>query len=242
MKKLTRKIISFILMILMVSNISISAFASETELSSKNTSTNKCNIVITDEGVYINDVYYTQEQFVKLLNTAVEVDITEFKNDTIKNNRAIRSVGVQSATGVLIAGTWWIPVVGEVVITAAGVVIIGGTVIAAGTWLYNKVVDWFEARAEEKIIDKALKDLDGQPNKQRHIKDPKHDWDKIIKGTITWEKVRDIIEKVMKKGTESRYGSAYKRVLKVEKETVTVTFQKINDSIWKISDAWVNKK
>ena len=54
MKKLTRKIISFILMILMVSNISISAFASETELSSKNTSTNKCNIVITDDGVYIN--------------------------------------------------------------------------------------------------------------------------------------------------------------------------------------------
>ncbi|MGI6426015.1 MAG: hypothetical protein ACOX0L_00100 [Natronincolaceae bacterium] len=72
MKKLTRKIISFILMILMVSNISISAFASETELSSKNTSTNKCNIVITDDGVYINYVYYTQEQFVKLLNTAVD--------------------------------------------------------------------------------------------------------------------------------------------------------------------------
>lgn len=156
MKKLTRKIISFILMILMVSNISISAFASETELSSKNTSTNKCNIVITDDGVYINDVYYTQEQFVKLLNTAVEVDITEFKNDTIKNNRAIRSVGVQSATGVLIAGTWWIPGVGEVVITAAGVVIIGGTVIAAGTWLYNKVVDWFEARAEIKAVKQKI--------------------------------------------------------------------------------------
>ena len=156
MKKVTRKIISFILMILMVSNISISAFASETELSSKNTSTNKCNIVITDDGVYINDVYYTQEQFVKLLNTAVEVDITEFKNDTIKNNRAIRSVGVQSATGVLIAGTWWIPVVGEVVITAAGVVIIGGTVIAAGTWLYNKVVDWFEARAEIKAVKQKI--------------------------------------------------------------------------------------
>lgn len=59
MKKLTRKIISFILMILMISNISISAFASETELSSKNTNINKCNIVITDDGVYINDVYYT---------------------------------------------------------------------------------------------------------------------------------------------------------------------------------------
>ncbi|SHK65259.1 hypothetical protein [Tepidibacter formicigenes] len=156
MKKLTRKIISFILMILMISNISISAFASETESSSKNTNINKCNIVITDDGVYINDVYYTQEQFVKLLNTAVEVDITELKNDTIKNNSVMRSVGVQSATGALIAGTWWIPGVGEVVITAAGAVIIGGTVIAAGTWLYNKVVDWFEARAEIKAVKQKI--------------------------------------------------------------------------------------
>ncbi|MEG6570414.1 polymorphic toxin type 35 domain-containing protein [Thermoanaerobacterium thermosaccharolyticum] len=242
MKNLTRKIVSFILMILMVSNIGISAFASENESSSKNANIDKCNIVITDDGVYINDVYYTQEQFVKLLDTAVVVDKTELKDDTIKNNSAMRSVGVQSATGALIAGTWWIPGVGEVVITAAGVVIIGGTVIAAGTWLYKKVVDWFEARAEEKIIDKALKDLDGQPNKQRHIKDPKHNWDKIIKGAITWEKVRNTIEKVMKEGTESRYGSAYKRVLKVGKETVTVTFQKVSDNIWKISDAWVNKE
>lgn len=54
-------------MILMVSNISISAFASETELSSKNTSTNKCNIVITDDGVYINDVYYTQDSLSNFL-------------------------------------------------------------------------------------------------------------------------------------------------------------------------------
>jgi hypothetical protein len=84
--------------------------------------------------------------------------------------------------------------------------------------------------------------LDRQPDKQKHIMDPKHDWDKIIKGAITWEKVRNIIEKVMKNGTESRYGSAYKRVLRVGNETVTVTFQKVNDKTWKISDAWVNKK
>ncbi|WP_218822734.1 hypothetical protein [Thermoanaerobacterium thermosaccharolyticum] len=79
MKKLTRKIISFILMILMVSNIGISAFASENESSSKNININKYDIVITDDGVYINDVYYTQEQFVKLLDTAVVVDKTELK-------------------------------------------------------------------------------------------------------------------------------------------------------------------
>ncbi|WP_256961515.1 hypothetical protein [Thermoanaerobacterium thermosaccharolyticum] len=44
----------------------------------------------------------------------------------------MRSVGVQSATGAFIADTWWIQRVGEVVVTAAGVVIISGTVIAAG--------------------------------------------------------------------------------------------------------------
>ncbi|MGF7431352.1 hypothetical protein PQ689_05480 [Thermoanaerobacterium thermosaccharolyticum] len=166
MKKLTRKIISFILMMLMVSNIGISAFASENESSSKNANINKCNIVITDDGVYINDVYYTQEQFVKLLDTAVVVDETELKNDTIKSNSAMRSIGVQSATGALIAGTWWIPGVGEVVITTAGVVIISGTVIAAGTWLYNKVVDWFETRTEIKEakskIPSRLKDRNGE--------------------------------------------------------------------------------
>jgi len=42
------------------------------------------------------------------------------------------------------------------VITAAGVVIIGGTVIASGTWLYNKVVDWFEARAEIKAVKQKI--------------------------------------------------------------------------------------
>lgn len=53
--------------------------------------------------------------------------------------------------------------------------------------------------------------------------------------------MRDVIENVMKNGSESRYGSAYKRVLRVAGETVTVTFNKINDTLWAISDAWVNR-
>lgn len=83
--------------------------------------------------------------------------------------------------------------------------------------------------------------MDKQTKRQGHIKDPKHNWNKIIKGAVTWEKVRDVIENVMKNGSESRYGSAYKRVLRVAGETVTVTFNKINDTLWAISDAWVNR-
>lgn len=94
---------------------------------------------------------------------------------------------------------------------------------------------------DSRLIDNALKNLDKQTKRQGHIKDPKHNWNKIIKGAVTWEKVRDVIENVMKNGSESRYGSAYKRVLRVAGETVTVTFNKINDTLWAISDAWVNR-
>ncbi|TCW33333.1 putative RNase toxin 35 of polymorphic toxin system [Thermohydrogenium kirishiense] len=237
MKKLTRKIISFILMILMVSNIGISAFASETESSYKNTNINKCDIVITDDGVYINDVYYTQEQFVKLLDTAVVVDKTELKNDAIKNNSAMRSVGVQSATGALIAGTWWIPGVGEVVITAAGVVIIGGTVIAAGTWLYKKVVDWFEVRAFNKSAEKAVNSCDD--NKIHHIMNPKHNWNKFKKDP-KWSNVAPILIKVLKDGSETwEKNNQYIRTLTYKGETVVVRF--IKDAaghVKYISTAW----
>lgn len=94
---------------------------------------------------------------------------------------------------------------------------------------------------EDKLIENALKDLDRQAKKQGHIKDPKHDWHKIIKGLVTWKKVRDIIENVMKNGTEGPYQSVYKRVLHIAGEDVTVTFNKISDTVWKISDAWVNR-
>ncbi len=94
---------------------------------------------------------------------------------------------------------------------------------------------------DSKLTDEALKQLDEDINKQRHIKDPKHDWDKIIKGTVTWESIRNVMENVMKNGTESRYKGVYQRVLGVSGETVTVTFNKISDTLWAISNAWVNK-
>ncbi|WP_066497301.1 hypothetical protein [Abyssisolibacter fermentans] len=61
-------------------------------------------------------------------------------------------MGTQSVA-VLVAGTWWIPGVGEVVITVAGVIVIGGAVISGGTWVYNKVVNWFEAKADSEYED-----------------------------------------------------------------------------------------
>lgn len=54
--------------------------------------------------------------------------------------------------GGLIAGTWYIPGVGEVVVTVVGVVIVAGVTIKAGTWIYNTVKNWFAERAEIKAV------------------------------------------------------------------------------------------
>ena len=105
-------------------------------------------MLVTDTGIYINGNYYSQEQFIQLLDTAQEVQIPQTRSAV-----------------ALVAGTWWIPGVGEVVITAAGVIIVGGAVIAAGTWIYNAVTDWFTQRAEisaaKSNIPSRLKDGNG---------------------------------------------------------------------------------
>ena len=88
-------------------------------------------MIITDTGIYINGLYDSQEQFIKLLDSAQEIHILQTRSSV-----------------ALVAGTWWIPGVGEVVITAAGVIIVGGAVIATGTWIYHAVTDWLVQRAE----------------------------------------------------------------------------------------------
>ncbi|MCQ4922084.1 hypothetical protein ACF3M2_12710 [Tissierella carlieri] len=150
MKKLTTKIISFILTLSMILGIGTTTFANGVELNIIQRDAKHSDVIVTDEGIYINGSYYTQEQFIQLLDTAIEIE-----NPT-------GGINTQSAAA-LVAGTWWIPGIGEVVITAAGVIIVGGAVIKAGTWIYNAVVEWFEARAEAKDYEKAKKD--GKPTK-----------------------------------------------------------------------------
>lgn len=43
----------------------------------------------------------------------------------------------------------------------------------------------------------------------------------------------------MKEGSESRYGSAYKKTLRCKGKVVEVTYQKLRDGVIKISNAWV---
>ena len=177
-----------------------------------------------------NIVYETtnsdsQEQFIQLLNTAQKVQAPQ----------------TRSAIGLgLVAGTWWIPGVGEVVITAAGAVIVAGTVVAVSSWAYKAVTDWFAKRAAfNRSAENAVNSCNS--NKQNHIMNPKHNWNKFNKNP-KWNNVAPILIKVLKEGYEKREtGNQYIRTLVYQGKTVVVRFIKDADGLVKyISTAWCN--
>lgn len=148
MKKL-RRLLTMLLTLIMLVNINLTAFAStkDTFYETINVKVNK-NVIVTDTGIYINANYYSQEQFIELLDTAQEVQ-------TPQTRSAI----------ALATGTWLIPGIGQVIITTTGAVIVAGTVVAVGSWIHNAVKDWFAQRAEINVvkanIPSRLKDENG---------------------------------------------------------------------------------
>lgn len=99
-------------------------------------------LYITEEGIYINDVYYTQEEFVNLLDNAEVTELTPDENGTIAPMSAI-AIG---------AGTYIIAGIGKVIVTEAGKIIVAGVVVKAGSWVYNTVMNWFEVRNIKKSL------------------------------------------------------------------------------------------
>lgn len=150
MKKF-RCALSFLLVFVMLLSTSVPAFASTITPSVAAENESGTAVVVTDSGVYINDVFYTQDQFIQLLETAQEIETTQPRS---------------AAVGALVAGTWYIPGIGQVIVTAAGAVLVAGAVIEVGSWIYDTVVEWFATRAEIKEakekIPERLKDEDGE--------------------------------------------------------------------------------
>lgn len=87
-----------------------------------------------DAEVLINGVRYTPEDIDELLQNTYEIE----GEPQPQTRSAI----------ALAAGTYFIPGIGQVVITAAGVILIGGAVVKAGSWLYNKVKAWASTKKE----------------------------------------------------------------------------------------------
>jgi len=116
---------------LIITSVNVSAFANtdkDSDVESRSMSLHQPEINITDDGIFIDDLFYSQEEFEDLLNKAIYLDSSE------------------KTRSALVAGTWWIPGVGQVMITITGVVTIAGVTIAAGSWVYNKVKAYFSEK------------------------------------------------------------------------------------------------
>lgn len=109
---------------------------------------------VTNDGIYINGKYYTKVQFKHLLNKAQKTE-------------TVQPYDLGDA-GALIAGTWWIPGIGEVIVTTAGLVIVAGVIYGVGTWVYDTVTQWFAERAEQAYEDAKILE-NQQINIQRKV-------------------------------------------------------------------------
>ena len=73
-----------------------------------------------------------------------------------------------AAVGALVAGTWYIPGIGQVIVTAAGAILVAGVVVEVGSWIYNAVVEWFADRAVQQAYEEAKED--GEPTDNHSTK------------------------------------------------------------------------
>ncbi|MCA1032528.1 hypothetical protein LCL95_16065 [Bacillus timonensis] len=79
-------------------------------------------------------------------------------------------------------------------------------------------------------------------NKIHHIingsKKSNHQWDKLVPDK-SWNKIKPIITDVMQNGAVIPYKSVSSKVKMVNGELVQVTYKKLPDGTYRISDAWV---
>lgn len=164
MKKFSKQLLTLFLILSLTLTQSISVFANPKN--NNNTPTNN-SVLIVNNGIYINGSYYSQEEFEQLLDTAIPMP---------QKRQPKTAIGI--ATGAyfipgIAAGAYFIPGIGQVLITATGVIIIGGVIIQAGSWTYNTVIQWLNAKKDnKKTKDKSVKDkIDKVLGGKRKIKD-----------------------------------------------------------------------
>ncbi|MDJ8951220.1 hypothetical protein PTL64_15650 [Clostridium perfringens] len=82
---------------------------------------------------------YNNIEISDLILTEEEIQLA---NDYIQYQLNNGNIAIMPRSAAALAGTFFIPGVGQAVITAAGVIIVGGAVVSAGSWLGQKVSDW----------------------------------------------------------------------------------------------------
>lgn len=219
-----KKVVSLLLVFTLLLSMSTTAFATErtdpierVPLSQLERAARE--VVVTDDGIYIDGVFHSQNEFKQMLESARELPV------------APRGEYETQSAAAVVAGTWWIPGLGEVVITAAGAVVIAGAVFYAGSWIYNVVSNWFATRAFNKSAKNAVNGCDA--NKRNHIMQKKHNWNRH-NNNPNWNNIAPILIKVLQDGVERYKGNGvYERSMVLNGYEVVVRFIKDEDGLVK---------
>lgn len=179
-----RKITFLLIFSILLSTIApaTKSYASENQNSDVlESANNQSEIYITDYGILIDSKFYTQQEFTNLLDSAILVS-----NNNTNERISTRSATAAGAGTTLVAGTWYIPVIGKfVVVTVGGAILIDNVVVPVGSWAYRQVTNWFKNRAYNKAKENGTKTNDhstetgrnlptkSRPNSSKDKKDPK---------------------------------------------------------------------
>lgn len=124
----------------MVASTSATAFAesNSTYTNVENASDVAGNVIITNDGVTINGVYYTKAEFESLLNKAVKIETPQTR-------------------AAIAAGIYFIPGIGQIAIAATGAIVVAGVAVAAGSWLYDTITNWLSDSTAREIAEVRAK-------------------------------------------------------------------------------------
>ena len=127
MKLFTKKTISYLLIISMILTPFTTAHANE-DISQNDMiveQNNTPDVEVYDTVIKINGTFYTKDEFSILLKSSREIPIRQKRT----------ALTIPAA-----AGAYFIPGVGQVLITTTGIVILAGATIATGTWVSNRII------------------------------------------------------------------------------------------------------
>ncbi|MDR6939461.1 hypothetical protein [Arcanobacterium hippocoleae] len=129
--------------------------------------THNSNVVVTAQGVSINGVFYTQQEFRSALDQAVMLCSTY--NSGIMPRAAVAAL----------PGLYFIPGIGQVAIAATGAIVVAGVTISVGSWLWNTITSWLADSHSQSIarirasIPSQLKKSNGDVNLGKFTKKQK---------------------------------------------------------------------
>ena len=148
----------------------------------KNTQLNdESSVVITLE----NGERVTEEEFIKILESyegeiykiSSRADIYDIEEEVGSNKTSTMSTMSMTVNDAMriMAGTWYIPGVGKVVVAIGGIYVGGVAIVKVSSWVANEIESWLISKAEakeeayEEAKEKGIKTKDHKTKKGRNL-------------------------------------------------------------------------